>query len=81
MTEVLRDKVFISSFFKFKIAITVYNTCDFLKFMFQKLKVTRFIFVSFPKKTIIVIIIVIFFSSNSLMCFLVYKESMIGNQK
>ena len=45
MTEILCDKVLVSSFFKFKTSATFYNILDFLKFMFQDFKVARFIFV------------------------------------
>ena len=57
VTEILWDNVLISSFFKFKISTTFcsffkfkisttfYDIQDFLKFIFQEFKVTRFIFV------------------------------------
>ena len=50
VTEVLCDKVLISSFFKFKISTTFYDISEFLKFIFQELKIIRFIFVCFDKK-------------------------------
>ena len=45
VTKILWDNVLISSFFKFKISTTFYDIQDFLKFIFQEFKVTRFIFV------------------------------------
>ena len=49
VTEILCDKVLIRSFFKFKISATFYDISDFLKFILQEFKVTRFIFVCFYK--------------------------------
>ena len=37
MTEILRDKVLISLFFKFKISTTFYDISDFLSLYFKRL--------------------------------------------
>ena len=55
VTEILCDKVLISSVFKFHISTTFstfYDNQDFLKFMFHEFKVTRFILFVFINKIV-----------------------------
>ena len=55
VTEILCEKVLISSFFKFRISTTFstfYDNQDFLNFMFHECKVTRFILFVFVNKIV-----------------------------
>ena len=87
MTEILCDKVLITSLFKFKISTTFYDIYDFLKFIFQSLSLQvlfSFVFINKifmltyyeeckqPKKTDYSIYLV---SNDSSMRFLVSNDS------